>query len=138
MMVHDMDDETTMDEEELMADKEEFNEDELSELQKVSACKCLKSIFKKILIIFYYFMTDPFYQKCSVSMPSSQNTPCLVVKIIFKLPVGCGGEVVLTIACHASYLGLIPLGVACHSVLFTPFYSHCQSLSLFAVLFNNM
>lgn len=35
MMVHDMDDETTMDEEELMADKEEFNEDELSELQKV-------------------------------------------------------------------------------------------------------
>ena len=36
MMVHDMDDETTMDEEELMADKEEFNDDELSELQKVS------------------------------------------------------------------------------------------------------
>ena len=35
MMVHDMDDETTMDEEELMADKEEFNDDELSELQKV-------------------------------------------------------------------------------------------------------
>lgn len=36
MMVHDLDDETTMDEEELLADKEEFNEDELSELQKVS------------------------------------------------------------------------------------------------------
>ena len=35
MMVHDLDDETTMDEEELLADKEEFNEDELSELQKV-------------------------------------------------------------------------------------------------------
>ena len=35
MMVHDLDDETTMDEEELLADKEEFNDDELSELQKV-------------------------------------------------------------------------------------------------------
>ena len=35
MMVHDIDNETTMDEEELMADKDEFNEDELSELQKV-------------------------------------------------------------------------------------------------------
>ena len=35
MMVHDIDDETTMDEEELMADKDEFNEDELSALQKV-------------------------------------------------------------------------------------------------------
>ncbi|RMX40082.1 hypothetical protein pdam_00002308 [Pocillopora damicornis] len=34
MMVHDIDDETTMDEEELMADKDEFNEDELSALQK--------------------------------------------------------------------------------------------------------
>ncbi|XP_078354825.1 mesoderm induction early response protein 1-like isoform X2 [Oculina patagonica] len=34
MMVHDIDDETTMDEEELMADKDDFNEDELSELQK--------------------------------------------------------------------------------------------------------
>ncbi|XP_068675810.1 mesoderm induction early response protein 1-like isoform X2 [Montipora foliosa] len=34
MMVHDVDDEATMDEEELLADKEEFNEDELSELQK--------------------------------------------------------------------------------------------------------
>ena len=45
MMVHDMDDEATMDEEELMADKDEFNEDELSELQKVSACQMLKSIF---------------------------------------------------------------------------------------------
>lgn len=42
MMVHDLDDETTMDEEELMADKEEFNEDELSELQKVSASKMPK------------------------------------------------------------------------------------------------
>ena len=41
-MVHDLDDETTMDEEELMADKEEFNEDELSELQKVSASKMPK------------------------------------------------------------------------------------------------
>lgn len=47
MMVHDMDDETTMDEEELMADKEEFNEDELSELQKVSACKMPKKHFSK-------------------------------------------------------------------------------------------
>ena len=51
MMVHDMDDETTMDEEELMADREEFNEDELSELQKVKMsfivhAKCHKSIFK--------------------------------------------------------------------------------------------
>lgn len=45
MMVHDMDDETTMDEEELMADKEEFNEDELSELQKVSVCKMPKKHF---------------------------------------------------------------------------------------------
>ena len=36
MMVHDLDDETTMEEEELLADKEEFNEDELSELQKVT------------------------------------------------------------------------------------------------------
>ena len=36
MMVHDLDDETTLDEEELLADKEEFNEDELSELQKVT------------------------------------------------------------------------------------------------------
>ena len=46
MMVHDLDDETTMDEEELLADKEEFNEDELSELQKVSLsliykCHCV-------------------------------------------------------------------------------------------------
>lgn len=49
MMVHDMDDETTMDEEELMADKEEFNEDELSELQKVSACKMPRKHFKAIL-----------------------------------------------------------------------------------------
>lgn len=59
MMVHDMDDETTMDEEELMADKEEFNEDELSELQKVSACKMPKKHFskkKKILIIFYILL----------------------------------------------------------------------------------
>lgn len=47
MMVHDMDDETTMDEEELMADKEEFNEDELSELQKVSVCKMPKKHFLK-------------------------------------------------------------------------------------------
>ena len=45
MMVHDIDDETTMDEEELMADKEEFNEDELSELQKVSVCKMPKKHF---------------------------------------------------------------------------------------------
>ena len=36
MMVHDVDDEATMDEEELLADREEFNEDELSELQKVT------------------------------------------------------------------------------------------------------
>lgn len=47
MMVHDIDDETTMDEEELMADKEEFNEDELSELQKVSVCKMPKKHFFK-------------------------------------------------------------------------------------------
>lgn len=47
MMVHDMDDETTMDEEELIADKEEFNEDELSELQKVSACKMPTKHFLK-------------------------------------------------------------------------------------------
>lgn len=38
-MVHDLDDETTMEEEELLADKEEFNEDELSELQKVNLLK---------------------------------------------------------------------------------------------------
>lgn len=36
MMVHDLDDEATMDEEELLADKDEFNENELSELQKVT------------------------------------------------------------------------------------------------------
>ena len=35
-MVHDLDDEATMDEEELLADKDEFNENELSELQKVT------------------------------------------------------------------------------------------------------
>lgn len=67
MMVHDMDDETTMDEEELMADKEEFNEDELSELQKVSACKMPKKHFskkKKCSSFFtYYFTTGYFYQK---------------------------------------------------------------------------
>lgn len=68
MMVHDMDDETTMDEEELMADKEEFNEDELSELQKVSACKMPKKHFskkkKKYSSFFtYYFTTGYFYQK---------------------------------------------------------------------------
>ena len=44
MMVHDIDDETTMDEEELMADKEEFNEDELSELQKVTVGGTLSCI----------------------------------------------------------------------------------------------
>lgn len=45
MMVHDIDDETTMDEEELMADKDEFNEDELSALQKVK---------KKVFIPIHY------------------------------------------------------------------------------------
>lgn len=45
MMVYDMDDEMIMDEEELMVDKEEFNEDELLELQKVSVCKLLKKYF---------------------------------------------------------------------------------------------
>ena len=61
MMVHDIDDETTMDEEELMADKEEFNEDELSELQKVRVCKMpTKHFLKKIFVMCYYFMTDNF------------------------------------------------------------------------------
>lgn len=46
MMVHDIDDETTMDEEELMADKDEFNEDELSALQKVKK--------KKVFIPIHY------------------------------------------------------------------------------------
>ena len=45
MMVHDIDDETTMDEEELMADKDEFNEDELSALQKVKKKKRFLSQF---------------------------------------------------------------------------------------------
>lgn len=54
MMVYDMDDEMIMDEEELMVDKEEFNEDELLELQKVSVCKLLKKyfFFKKFLLFF--------------------------------------------------------------------------------------
>jgi len=60
MMVHDMDDETTMDEEELIADKEEFNEDELSELQKVSACK-IPPPPKKKKKFFYYFKTFSYF-----------------------------------------------------------------------------
>ena len=64
MMVHDMDDETTMDEEELMADKEEFNEDELSELQKVSVCKMPKKhFFFKFLSFLMTLRLIIFYQK---------------------------------------------------------------------------
>lgn len=67
MMVHDMDDETTMDEEELMADKEEFNEDELSELQKVSVCKMPKKhFFFKFLSFLMTLRLIIFYQKFSV------------------------------------------------------------------------
>ena len=59
MMVHDLDDETTMDEEELMADKEEFNENELSELQKLNSKK--KTFFKILIISFdWLFLTKTF------------------------------------------------------------------------------
>ena len=58
MMVHDMDDETTMEEEELMADKEEFNEDELSELQKVKTKKTLyfHNVIKNRNILWLIFL----------------------------------------------------------------------------------
>lgn len=57
MMVYDIDDEMIMDEEELMVDKEEFNEDELLELQKVSVCKMLKKyFFKKKFLLFFMIL----------------------------------------------------------------------------------
>lgn len=56
MMVYDIDDEMIMDEEELMVDKEEFNEDELLELQKVSVCKMLKKYFFFKFLLFFMIL----------------------------------------------------------------------------------
>ena len=53
MMVHDIDDETTMDEEELMADKDEFNEDELSALQKVKKKSFYPNSLPKTFSVFW-------------------------------------------------------------------------------------
>lgn len=53
MMVHDIDDETTMDEEELMADKDEFNEDELSALQKVKKKNFYPNSLPKTFSVFW-------------------------------------------------------------------------------------
>ena len=60
MMVHDIDDETTMDEEELMADKDEFNEDELSALQKVKKKFLSQFITKNV----FSFLGDGTFELC--------------------------------------------------------------------------
>lgn len=60
MMVHDIDDETTMDEEELMADRDEFNEDELSALQKVKKKFLSQFITKNV----FSFLGDWIFELC--------------------------------------------------------------------------
>jgi len=51
-----------------------------------------------------------------------QQTGRFSVSEFGRLLADCHGTVVMGITCHASDPGSIPLGVACHEVLFTLFY----------------
>ena len=85
MMVHDIDDETTMDEEELMADKDEFNEDELSALQKVKKKSCYPNSLPKTFSVFW----ETEFLSCVLILDRGKNDSVFFFALFHFLDIDC-------------------------------------------------